>query len=485
MKNLRQYVLALALASALAPVGNNAWALDVPRSYKADSRVRYATYNPENVIQLDAVLGVATMIELEPGEKYVYHVYGDSKAYSFTTKDNYLFFKPIAEQADTNLLVLTNRRSYQFKVNYYEDRAKALFKLVMRYPESEAAANHAAQQRETVSEDLAKAGAPMNWQGYTMSGDRVLAPIHAWDDGRQTWLQFAPDTDLPTVYRVTADGQETVANFHMAGARTMVLHQTSALWYLRSGKTVLALHNEAYGKAAIPLQTGTISTRVERVVIGARPAAPRLEDRPLAQIPATVPAQAPTTATDAALAPTGTGLGTSPIAGQAPAQPLPPLLASATTPQVPATVAKPATAGQPGAAINRSPKSASPVVELAPVQIPVATAHPAPASAAPAAATPPVRTPQPAASASAGEFTAGVGDAALMPKKIWISGGVTRMQFASGNNMPAVFVQSAQGTDQFVDLDIEPGNVLALHATAAHWHLVSGTASLVVSKKEP
>ena len=41
-----------------------ALALELPKPSRADHRVRYATYNPANVIQLDAVIGVATLIVL-------------------------------------------------------------------------------------------------------------------------------------------------------------------------------------------------------------------------------------------------------------------------------------------------------------------------------------------------------------------------------------------------------------------------------------
>src|SRR3546814_8469612 len=112
----------------------------------------------------------------------------------------------------------------------------------------------------------------MNWQAYTRSGDAAIAPVHAWDDGRQTWLQFAPQADIPTVYRVTPDGQEVITNHHMADERTMVLHRTSALWHLRLGDQVLAIHNGAYGTTPVPAHTGTASPAVRRSVKGARSA---------------------------------------------------------------------------------------------------------------------------------------------------------------------------------------------------------------------
>ncbi|CAM5219989.1 Type IV secretion system protein virB9 [Castellaniella defragrans] len=257
-------LLGLALAMTL-PI--SALALENPRSSRLDHRVRYVSYNAADVIQLDAVIGTATHIVLAPGERYVYHVFGDSQAYAFTYKDNHLFFKPTAKDANTNLIVVTDQRDYSFRLSYTDERsAPALYKLVIRYPEVDARKRDAAAQRAAVERSLQAVSTSINWLAYTRSGDTALAPVHAWDDGRQTWLQFAPGADIPAVYRVTPDGQEVLTNFHMADDRTMVLHRTSALWHLRLGELVLAIYNETYRATPVPPDTGTASPAVKRRV---------------------------------------------------------------------------------------------------------------------------------------------------------------------------------------------------------------------------
>lgn len=257
---------ALALMLSLALAGP-ALALETPRSSRLDHRVRYVNYNAADVIQLDAVIGVATHIVLAPDERYVYHVFGDSQAYAFTYKDNHLFFKPTAEDANTNLIVVTDQRDYSFRLSYSDSRsALALYKLIIRYPEAEARKRDQAAQQAAIERSLQAPPTRVNWLAYTRSGDATIAPVHAWDDGRQTWLQFAPGADIPAVYRVTPDGQEVITNFHMADDRTLVLHRTSALWHLRLGDLVLAIHNETYGATPPPAHTGTTSPAVQRRV---------------------------------------------------------------------------------------------------------------------------------------------------------------------------------------------------------------------------
>src|SRR5690606_10835116 len=259
---------ALALFLGLA-IPASALALETPRSSRLDHRVRYVNYNDANVIQLNAVIGVATHIVLEPGERYVYHVFGDSQAYAFTYKNNHLFFKPTAEDANTNLIVVTDRRDYSFRLSYSDNRnSAALYKLVVRYPEVQARQRTQAAQKAAIERSLQAVSANMNWQAYTRSGDATIAPVHAWDDGRQTWLQFAPQADIPAVYRVTPDGQEVITNHHMEDERTMVLHRTSALWHLRLGDQVLAIHNRTYGTTPVPAHTGTASPAVRRSIKG-------------------------------------------------------------------------------------------------------------------------------------------------------------------------------------------------------------------------
>ena len=273
---LRRHALACALGLALTlTLSASALALEYPRSAQRDHRVRYVNYNAADVIQLDAVIGVATHIVLAPDERYVYHVFGDSKAYAFTYKDNHLFFKPTAQDANTNLIVVTNRHDYSFRLSYSDQRnAPALYKLVIRYPETAAKLRDQAARQAAIERSLQATGMPVNWQAYTRSGNASIAPVHAWDDGRQTWLQFAPEVDIPTVYRVTPDGQEVITNHHMADERTMVLHRTAARWHLRLGDHVLAIHNDAYGSTPVPAHTGTTSPTVRRSIKGATPHAP-------------------------------------------------------------------------------------------------------------------------------------------------------------------------------------------------------------------
>lgn len=259
---LAMAVLTVALCAAAAP----AWSLDRPAASPKDQRIRWTDYDAANVIQVDTTLGVATQIQLNDDEEYVTHAFGDSAAYEFAQVGKHLLLKPIVEQADSNLNYITTKRNYSFLLKYAKTRKGGeVFRLVLRYPEVEEAQTTAQQEKERVQQGLADGEQAINWQSYSMSGDSTLAPAAAWDDGAQTWLRFAPGQDLPTVYFVDGDGQEVIVNRHMEDSHTIVLHRVAKRWHLRIGNQVLAVHNDA-PLTARTLSTGTVSTKVERVL---------------------------------------------------------------------------------------------------------------------------------------------------------------------------------------------------------------------------
>src|SRR5699024_3262361 len=42
---------------------------------------------------------------------------------------------------------------------------------------------------------------------WTLSGDRAVAPVQVFDNGRQTWLQFQPGQAVPAIFAITDQGE--------------------------------------------------------------------------------------------------------------------------------------------------------------------------------------------------------------------------------------------------------------------------------------
>lgn len=260
----------------------NSFALDVPTGSAYDSRIKTIMYNADDVTQIDSVIGVQTHIILDPGETYVTHAFGDSDAWTFSHKENHYFIKPKAENGDTNLTIVTNKRNYNFDVRYHEKAyVKAgkgrrtfdpqfTFQVQFKYPEVEAqkkkVADDAKKREQVFSQLLAKG---VNTK-YSFNGEKKLTPAYVWDSQGFTYFKFAVGQEIPNIYPVGLDGTEQIEMRHMEGTykEIVVMHRVSKEWHIRLGKSVAGVYNENDG--SIPLitpATGTVSEQYKRVII--------------------------------------------------------------------------------------------------------------------------------------------------------------------------------------------------------------------------
>lgn len=256
------------IAITLSLVCANVTALDVPKGSKYDHRIRQTVYNPHDVVQIDGVIGTATHIVLEAGEQYLTHAFGDSAAWNFAVKQNHVFIKPAAENASTNLILVTDRRSYNFKLNYHPTKqAAAVYQVSFSYPDTEER-KAAEAQRKIALETAWKAREGRPNTAYEMAGDLDLSPANAWDDSRFTVFKFVPGQDIPAIYQVSPDGAENLVNKHVEGDK-VVLHKVAPVWMLRLGDRVLKVWNVGYRpRNGLPTESKTVSPAVRRAIKG-------------------------------------------------------------------------------------------------------------------------------------------------------------------------------------------------------------------------
>ncbi|NEK70007.1 MAG: P-type conjugative transfer protein VirB9 [Xanthomonas perforans] len=259
--------LVICLAFALsAPV----YAVQVPTPSPDDTRVKTVVYNPRDVVRINGMVGIATHIQLEPGERYIEHVFGDSEGWHFADNGNHIFLKPKAENADSNLVLITDRRVYYFEL-HYSDAKKArdkVFGLTFVYPQTKAAETAQAIERKRVAEAF-QTPRPIN-TGYTMTGKRELAPVNVWDNKQFTFFRFAGAVDIPSIFMVNPDGSESIVNHHVQGTAndTVVVHKVAKQWVLRLGPAALSVFNEAYDPVGVSNTSRTASPEVIRDVVG-------------------------------------------------------------------------------------------------------------------------------------------------------------------------------------------------------------------------
>jgi len=89
----------------------------IPRSGKADARIKTLTFHENDVYRLRGAYGYTTTIEFSEKEQIETISLGDSEAWQVIKpkqQPNILFIKPLEENADTNMTVLTSKRMYTF-----------------------------------------------------------------------------------------------------------------------------------------------------------------------------------------------------------------------------------------------------------------------------------------------------------------------------------------------------------------------------------
>ena len=234
----------------------------------ADDRIRYLTFDSDQVVTIEAVVGIVVHIVLEPGESYLAHAFGDGKAWDFAYRQHHLFLKPVAKDADSNLTVVTDKRSYHFALELRTDKgAVPTYELVFRYPGADGKRGRQEAREREVEEALERPARSPNLH-YSMSGDEELAPVNCWDDGEFTSFKFGSATDLPAIYFVDSEGKESVAGRHTSGGANgiIVMHKVAARWVLRIGHRALAVFNDAFGSPPRQGESGTAVADVARVL---------------------------------------------------------------------------------------------------------------------------------------------------------------------------------------------------------------------------
>jgi type IV secretion system protein VirB9 len=265
--------VAAAMQGALLPATLHAET--VPTRGIADSRIRYAAYNGDQVYRVRGFVGYQIDFEFEAGESFVGLGAGDLEGISYFGTENHLFLKPKAEKVATNLTVLTNRRRYQIDYTAAARRPgpedpDVMFAVRFTYPPNaaRAQAEQAAERIDTALTD-ASAKRPRN-SDYWYCGSPTLKPVAASDDGVHTRLRFAANAELPVIFVRNADATESLLNFSMDSG-DLVVHRVARQFVLRRGKLAGCVVNQGYTGAGLRLDSGTVTPDVQRTVPGVVP----------------------------------------------------------------------------------------------------------------------------------------------------------------------------------------------------------------------
>jgi type IV secretion system protein VirB9 len=237
----------------------------VPLRGIADSRVRTAVYDGNDVYRLRGYVGYEIDLQFEAGEYFVGLGAGDIEGLSFVSEDNHLFIKPKAQKVSTNLTIITTRRPYQIAysasaIRPHEGDAEVIFAVRFSYPPGNGDA-----VADAVSRMLEKApGERLRNVDYWYCGSPAVKPVAAADDGVHTRLRFAAKAEQPGIFVLNDDGSESLLNFSMDGD-DVVIHRVVRQLIVRRGRLTGRIVNKAFSGSGDRLESRTVSPDVKRV----------------------------------------------------------------------------------------------------------------------------------------------------------------------------------------------------------------------------
>ncbi|MEM6474967.1 MAG: TrbG/VirB9 family P-type conjugative transfer protein [Pseudomonadota bacterium] len=243
--------IAAALAIGLAPAASPALA--------QDPRLVTLEFDESAVVTIRGKVKVQTTIKFAPDEQIENVAIGDSGAWQVQPNkaQTILFVKPLAQNAKTNMTVVTSQRTYLFDL-VSSNKNAPLYVLQFRYPELEkrleeerlaAEAQAETQRLEANAIEIAAATDPFavsdpatfNFDWVT-DGDAELLPARAYDNGQAVFLTWPEGTSIPAILMTGPDGKEGPVNYTVRG-ETVVLDVVPEQIILRSGEDTATLTN--------------------------------------------------------------------------------------------------------------------------------------------------------------------------------------------------------------------------------------------------
>jgi len=262
-------------------------AVDVPQTSQRDNRIQYVNYHESDVVKVHATTGIVSRIVFGADENVISVHSGFTDGWDITTSGRIMTIQPIsvtldqnttirphAGEWDTNIAVETNRRLYDFDVRLapdpYDDSTTPVFyRVEFRYPKEQAGAQRQQLEHAHVQSLLDTNPIPRNHDYWKRVGTRSqsIVPTMAFDDGLFTYLRFPGNRDMPTVFIVDADGQESKINTHVDQYSTdvLVIHRVVNELVLRLGTQVVAIENNRFDPEGHPPVNGSTVPGVHRL----------------------------------------------------------------------------------------------------------------------------------------------------------------------------------------------------------------------------
>jgi type IV secretion system protein TrbG len=169
-----------------------------------------------------------TDIALQPGEKLVSVAAGDTVRWVVgnttsgegSARQVHVLVKPIAPGLTTNLVIMTDRRSYHLELESTDHTSMAA--ISWTYPQAELLALKEENQQADAAAPIAEGVALSDLHfRYRISGDDPpWRPVRAFDDGSKVYIEFPSRIDqgeMPPLFVVGSEGHDQLVNYRVRG----------------------------------------------------------------------------------------------------------------------------------------------------------------------------------------------------------------------------------------------------------------------------
>ena len=223
-------------------------ALRSPHPQGVDSRIHTIMYGPDEVFKFTGHYGYQSSIVLEDGEEIDTISMGDSIPWQIQPNGNRIFLKPVQQDAQTNMTLITNKRTYLFELHAEEAESiedpNLIWVLKFIYP-SEPLIRKKKKKPEEILRTPEEDGYDTFNFNYAIRGTNEFSPIKIYDDGEFTYFEFSDkNAELPAFYHVDDRGKESIINFRTRD-NLIIVERVSKRFTLRHGADIVCVYNEA------------------------------------------------------------------------------------------------------------------------------------------------------------------------------------------------------------------------------------------------
>ena len=205
--------------------------------------VQVYPFSPNALYRVYAAPEQVSDIVLQPGETLSAVSAGDTVRWTVgnTTSGSgpnaqvHVLVKPFEAGLKTNLVILTDRRTYHLEL--VSTARAAMAAVSWTYPEDDLIARQKADDIAAQTVDTGIAVDNLNFR-YAISGDDPSwRPLRAFDDGHKVYIEFPArlaEGEAPPLFVVGADGKSDLVNYRVEG-RYYVVDRLFAAAELRLG----------------------------------------------------------------------------------------------------------------------------------------------------------------------------------------------------------------------------------------------------------